>query len=733
LPFNKFVLPIEEVLQEHRPRVGGKGLSLARLHSGGLKVPKAICITADAYLSFIDSTGLDKKILLEVHRKQLEEARWEEMWDTALRIRNLFLRTKLPADLLGLLRKEIRAHFHGNPVAVRSSALGEDSAQVSFAGIHESYVNISGADAVLKHIKLVWASLWSDAAILYRKELNLDLEKSAMAVVVQEFVPGECSGVFFGKNPMDGTQAVIEAVYGLNQGLVDGTVEPDRWILRRADGKVLSHNPALHTEMIRSKRGGVRLAKIDGKKARAAPLSRNRIQAVFGLGKKAEDFFGHPQDVEWTFRNRTLYILQSRPITTDRTGQKKDQKSWYLSLRRSFENLQELRSRIEDHTIPGMMEASEAMAAQDLSGMTDKELSVEIRRRKKAYAQWVDVYWRDFIPFAHGFRLFGQVYNDKIHPEDPYEFVELLRPKSMHSLERNGIMEKMAALISRDKDLEKRVRAGRLEDVHHPEFQRLRRSFMEEYANLKIFDEGDSAPFERLRGFLLELAGASLSERKKKVRAVHKQPDPHRFFAQFKKEDEDYARGLLDLARFSYRLRDDDNIYLGKIERQMNRAVLEGRNRLKPRFPSRYAKFPDEQIIKCLQDPEFRPVIKSSKQEREAKPGWRARQLKGQPAGKGLASGAARVISDESHLFEFKKGEILVCDAVDPNMTFVVPLAGAIVERRGGMLIHGAIIAREYGIPCVTGIADATRIIETGDSVTVDGFLGLVIIEHGGK
>jgi pyruvate,water dikinase len=106
----------------------------------------------------------------------------------------------------------------------------------------------------------------------------------------------------------------------------------------------------------------------------------------------------------------------------------------------------------------------------------------------------------------------------------------------------------------------------------------------------------------------------------------------------------------------------------------------------------------------------------------------RPRQLIGQPAGPGVCTGRARVIQDPSDLFQFKSGEILVCDAVDPNMTFVVPIAAGVVERRGGMLIHGAIIAREYGLPCVTGVADAAKQIRTGDTITVDGFLGIVIL-----
>ena len=90
------------------------------------------------------------------------------------------------------------------------------------------------------------------------------------------------------------------------------------------------------------------------------------------------------------------------------------------------------------------------------------------------------------------------------------------------------------------------------------------------------------------------------------------------------------------------------------------------------------------------------------------------------------------MIADPSDLFDFNAGEILVCDAVDPTMTFVVPLSGGIVERRGGMLIHGAIIAREYGLPCVTGLPNATSLIRTGDQVTVDGYLGIVIIGETG-
>jgi rifampicin phosphotransferase len=133
-------------------------------------------------------------------------------------------------------------------------------------------------------------------------------------------------------------------------------------------------------------------------------------------------------------------------------------------------------------------------------------------------------------------------------------------------------------------------------------------------------------------------------------------------------------------------------------------------------------------VKEALKNPTHVPKPLPATERTERVPRLKARQILGQPAGPGIARGKARVILSPSDLFDFKSGEILVVDAIDPNMTFVVPISAGIVERRGGMLIHGAIIAREYGLPCVTGVPDATSLIHTGDEVTVDGYLGIVII-----
>jgi phosphohistidine swiveling domain-containing protein len=199
------------------------------------------------------------------------------------------------------------------------------------------------------------------------------------------------------------------------------------------------------------------------------------------------------------------------------------------------------------------------------------------------------------------------------------------------------------------------------------------------------------------------------------------------FLNRFANERQLLAGDLLDLARASYRLRDDDNIKLARIEAQKLAGIQEAQRRIEERGPAGVAPELADEVsalpLGSLSTPSGHPKATGGRDER-VKP----RQLRGQPAGPGIARGAARMIQDATDLLAFKYGEVLVCDAVDPNMTFVVPLAAAIVERRGGMLIHGAIIAREYGLPCVTGVANVTELIKTADLVTVDGFLGLVTV-----
>ncbi|MDJ0987728.1 MAG: PEP/pyruvate-binding domain-containing protein [Desulfobacterales bacterium] len=725
-----WIIAAENIGEGHGARVGGKGQALALLARGGFRVPKTLCVTSDTYREYVSRTGLRERILLELNRKAFKEMRWEEIWDCATRIRNMFLRKPIPDDISSQLKPAIHAAFKDKAVVVRSSAPEEDDAASSFAGLHESYVNIQGTAAILEHIAKVWASLWSDAALLYRQEIGLDVKKSAMAVVIQEIVVGEKSGVAFSQSPNDRSQGIIESVYGLNQGLVDGAVEPDRWILDRQKKTIISHTPADRKRWAIAADSGVRLDDLPQNLAHQPPLNTQETHHVFELALEAENYFKSPQDMEWTFRRNDLVVLQSRPITTLSTQSKEDDRSWYLSLHRSFDNLKRLRQKIENELIPAMIGAADDMGQQNLTELSDEDLAAEINHRWEINQKWTNIYWEEFIPYAHGVRLFGQIYNDAMHPEDPYEFIDLLTHTEMASLERNQMLADLAKQVRKNPSLANALNEGQTKNLDAAFLSAVDR-FVEKFGDLTCAVTGgtqcEQAP-DALYKILLEMA-AHLPAEGGRQASKNKDALQQKFLSMFEGDQKQMAGELLDLARSSYQLRDDDNIYLGRIEAQLLAAVREARQRIDDNLYGGSNKKIAAELLNVVESLDHRPQFQAPyKQKPEDDFVIQARQLIGQPAGPGLAKGPARVIQQNAELAEFKYGEILICDAVDPNMTFVVPLAAGVVERRGGMLIHGAIIAREYGLPCVTGIPDATKLIQNGDEVTVDGYLGIVTI-----
>jgi pyruvate,water dikinase len=722
----KLAISLHEITRKDRSRIGGKGFALAEMQKSGIRVPEALCICTEAYKEYMSSTGLREQMHMELYRKPFDEMRWEELWDTALRIRNMFVKTPMHSSLQDQLKSLLAPRFSEQPVSVRSSAPGEDGSRTSFAGLHESFVNIRGLESILEHIRMVWASLWSDRALLYRQELGLDVEKSAMAVVVQEMVLGERSGVAFGMSPVHEGQSVIEAVYGLNQGLVDGTLEPDRWILDRDSGRILSHHAALREKFLVPISQGARLESLPRQLRHRAPLRNREVKEVYGLVMKAESLFKSPQDLEWTYSGEILHALQARPITT-RVPSSEDQRPWYLSLQRSFENLRSLRSKIETELIPQMEKEAQEMSLMDLSALPDSALAQEIRRRRKIHKDWTRIYWHDCIPFAHGMRLFGKIYNDIMKPEDPFQFMILLGSPDMVSIRRNQMLENLSELIRKDPGNKACLLAGN-QDACKPEVRQLLERILDQFGDLAWENGRLGQDQGRLLNLILQMTSRAENEHFLKVRTVRELDEA--FLSRFEESQQPYALELLDLARASYRLRDDDNISMGKIKGQILAAVAEANRRIEGR-PASDSQIPEaDDLLRAVRsEVSFQtPNRKASPSVSKGDFSLKSRQILGQPAGPGMSVGKARVVLEASDLFSFQSGEVLVCDAVDPAMTFVVPLASGIVERRGGMLIHGAIIAREYGIPCVTGVPDAVNQIRTGDFITVDGHLGIVVI-----
>ena len=706
-------ISLNDLSVEYLELAGGKAVTLAGLKENGVNIASGLVVTTAAYTRFVQQEGVMGTINLELNRKAFEDMRWEEIWDLSLRIRNLFLRTPLPPQLREVLIEELSTWVGDRAFVVRSSSPAEDGAKTSFAGLHESYVNVKGMSSLLEHIKLVWASLWSDRALLYRQELGLSTDSASMAVLIQELMRGNTSGIVFSKNPMDGSQTVIEAVHGLNQGLVDGSVQPDRWFVERETGKILIHQKAQRERYcVSTSTDGVELKALPEELCEVTPLTDDKVSAVFALAQKLETLFQGPQDIEWTYKNNQLVCLQARPITTVEQDDE-DKRPWYISLHRTMSNLEELRQKIENELLPGMEKEASLLAEKELTHLDNASLIEEINTRKQIHKSWRDKYWDDCIPFAHGMRLFGQVYNDTVKPQDPHEFMELLTGTTMLTTERNELLAEIAQHIREKAD----------EDL----IEQLLQNFSKRFAKTSDFKLAKNENFFRE---LAERMAAKSPGQKSPNHAERKEKLVANFLDKLDKEQKEAGQELLEIGRTSYRLRDEDNLYLGQIIFEVERAIEEAKKRLHSLCTVNLEAINHKDILRLLQNPEAKVQEDTSKSAKGSTNDILPRQLLGQPAGPGVATGTARILTgvDDLHLVE--DGEILVCDAISPTMSFVVPLVAAIVERRGGMLIHGAIIAREYGIPCVTGVPDAAKVIKNGDRLVVDGYLGIIRVER---
>jgi len=737
-PYDPCVIPLDRAAEVPEALVGGKAAKLARAARAGFSVPPGFCVTSSAYLHFIRTTGVADFVAMELGRKSLDDMRWEEIWDTALRIRSMFLRTSIPEELARHLEEVAEGISTGTPLAVRSSAPEEDAVNRSFAGLHESVIGVEGPRALLDAVRLVWASLWSDAALLYRRELALDPRSSRMAVLVQTVTSADRSGVAFGRDPRDpqADRALIEAVPGLCGQLVDGALEPDRWTLERASGRVLHWQPGHRDEP-----------------PTAEPLlDASDLSGIWGALGRLESLFGWPPDMEWTGRAEGFTLLQARPITTAQP-EDDDKRPWYLSLRPGAGRLEKLAHQVAEERIPALEGQGERFAAEMVDSYDDARLAASMNERQEALAHWTTIYWDEFIPFAHGVRQLAQYYNDALRPDDPYEFVQLLQTEPRLASRRNRALAELGkqlhdhralrqqaqaalALPRLDSEAGWRRAAESLESVEGgaalvESVERIAREFMDvTFGNQRLVGRLDWI----LREVLAWAEAAS-------DLSAWKTPDKdvtdaeRRFFEAVGPARREEAAEVLRIGRLSWRLRDDDNLLLSRIQSQLLRAAhlaaerLRAAGRLKGTGPVTEQTVP--LLIAALRDPSA-PEVELTEEPRSAPTPKRCqekpRQLVGQPASPGLATGRVRPIRRADDLPQFRAGEVLVCDAIQPMMTHLVPLAAAIVERRGGMLIHGAIIARELGIPCVNGIVDAVDLLAEGEPVTVDGHLGLVTV-----
>jgi pyruvate,water dikinase len=277
------------------------------MRAAGMAVPPGFVVTAAAFEDSLAERGVLDQVrdLTGVTGTPVDE------------IRQIVLGTPLSERLEDEISSAYAALGSGVFVAVRSSACAEDGESASFAGQQETYLNVQGIEQVLDRVAECWASFFSERAIFYRQRKG-SLADLGMAVVVQEQIGSEKSGVIFTTDPIRGRhdQMVIEAAFGLGEALVSGLITPDNYVARR-DGRLKKAFVGKQDRMIvRNEEGGTVTLDLDPDTATTQVLDEDEIARLVEVGLRLEAEFGSPQDVEWAIAGDELYVLQSRPITT---------------------------------------------------------------------------------------------------------------------------------------------------------------------------------------------------------------------------------------------------------------------------------------------------------------------------------------------------------------------------------------------------------------------------------
>ena len=291
---------------------GGKGANLSALVRAGFAVPKGFVISTGAYVDFVAANGLDRFILDTAAPASLDEP--SSLDDASVRIRERFEAGVVPEKI----SREILAAYAklgAPPVAVRSSATAEDLPDTSFAGQQDTFLNVLGDNALLDAVVRCWSSLWTARAIGYRARNGIANHDVALAVVVQEMVQSEASGVLFTANPLTGkrSETVIDATFGLGEALVSGLVEPDHFVVD--EDRIVAKSLGAKAVSIESiEGGGTRQVSVDV--ADRQSISDGEIVGLAQLGRHVEALFGSPQDIEWALADGGLQLLQARPITS---------------------------------------------------------------------------------------------------------------------------------------------------------------------------------------------------------------------------------------------------------------------------------------------------------------------------------------------------------------------------------------------------------------------------------
>ncbi|MCY0956756.1 rifamycin-inactivating phosphotransferase [Streptomyces sp. H27-H5] len=312
----QYVWDLQEIDETRTAVVGGKGAHLGGLSRiEGVRVPGGFCVTTNAFRRIMEEAPSIADRLDELSRLNPDDR--EAVRTLSARIREAIEGITIPGDIATAITRELARSGAEAAYAVRSSATAEDLPTASFAGQQDTYLNVVGETAILRHISRCWASLFTERAVTYRRRNGIDDRTVDMAVVVQRMVFPQAAGVLFTADPVTGNRkvATVDAGFGLGEALVSGLVNPDVFTVR--DGEVVAKTIAAKQRALHAlPAGGTREVAIDPRQQEQPALTDAQVVRLVQLGRRIEAHFGRPQDIEWCLVDDGFEIVQSRPITT---------------------------------------------------------------------------------------------------------------------------------------------------------------------------------------------------------------------------------------------------------------------------------------------------------------------------------------------------------------------------------------------------------------------------------
>ncbi len=321
---NKKVISwFSELSKNDIPLVGGKGANLGEMTNAGMPIPPGFVVNVNAYNEFLDKAGIQNEIMGILKATDVNDS--DKLEVNAEKVRNIITKAHMPENIANDIRKsyqQLNKNLGESTtdvfVAVRSSATAEDVPDASFAGQQDTYLNVLGADNVIKMVQKCWASLFTARAIFYREENKFVHEEVSIAVVIQKMVNSTTSGVMFTVNPvsLNKDEVLIEAVYGLGEAIVGGQVTPDNYLV---DKKSLVINQKIIGKQLwkYTKEKGKTVTKdIEPELQKKQKISDENIKKLAVIANNIHKHYGMVMDIEWAAESDDLYITQARPETT---------------------------------------------------------------------------------------------------------------------------------------------------------------------------------------------------------------------------------------------------------------------------------------------------------------------------------------------------------------------------------------------------------------------------------